>query len=137
MPVRRDDQLRSNRLRDLSRRRYLSGGALQRPPRVDPVSKASAVVAYVRVTELLQQSDRLLAQGSGEFCAIDGDFSIRIRKKLPCAASDGIEWQVDRARKMFRSVRFGRQDIYDRERRGVQAASEFVAGYFRHVRRGC
>src|SRR6266851_4173390 len=137
MPVRRDDQLRSNRLRALSRRRYLAGNAFQRPPRLDPVSKASAIVAYIRVTKLLQQSDRLLAQWSGEFRAIDGDFGVRIRKKLPRPAGDGIEWQVDSARNMFRRVRFGGQDIHNRERRGVQAASEFVARYFRHVRRAC
>jgi hypothetical protein len=73
MSIRRGDQLRPARLRARFRLPRCASGALQKFPPFNPVSDPSAIIAYLRITEIMQQGDRLLTQLSGEFPAVNGD----------------------------------------------------------------
>jgi len=51
--------------------------------------------AYLRITELVQQGDRLLTQLSGEFPAVNGDLGGWIGKELTRLTGDAFERQAD------------------------------------------
>ena len=75
----------------------------------------------------MQGGDRLLAPASSEFCAVNCNLGIGVRKKLVRAACKLFERDTQRAGDMRHVIRRLRQDIHDLERGIVQPATKLVA----------
>src|SRR5712671_3794031 len=103
---------------------------LQTFSRLNPVSDPSAIIAYLRITELMQQGDRLLTQLSGEFPAVNGDLGGWIGKELTRLTGEAFERQAYRTRNVPRRIGLGRQHIHNRKRGGLQPVPEFLTGNF-------
>ena len=104
------------------RRRQAGRRVPSRAARCEPLRQPARIVANVRVAELFKQADRLRAERSSRAAAVDDDGARERRAERSARApGDSATGQVDRAGKMRRGERLGREDVDERHETCAQA----------------